>query len=85
MFWTIQPLAAHWGVHAAGLVDLLVDANQRRQGLATFLISEAIRHLRERGISLIETQTMIHNAPALGLYKKLGFEQVDQGIVYRKE
>jgi ribosomal protein S18 acetylase RimI-like enzyme len=85
MCWTIQPLAAHWGVHAAGLVDLLVGANQRRQGLATFLISEAIRQLRERGISLLEVQTMIHNAPALGLYKKLGFEQVDQGIVYRKE
>jgi GNAT superfamily N-acetyltransferase len=85
MFWTIQPLASHWGVHAAGLIDLLVDANHRRQGLATFLISDAIRQLRDRSISLIETQTMIHNTTAQGLYKKLGFEQVDQGVVYRKE
>ena len=84
-YWTIQPLASHWGVQAAGLVDLLVDSSQRRQGLATFLVSESIRQLRDRAISLIETQTMIHNAPALALYKKLGFEQVDQGIVYRKE
>lgn len=83
-FWDIQPLSASWGVHAAGLMDLDVSAEHRREGLATFLLCEAFRQLSSQRISLVEAQTMQHNAPALALYKKLGFEVVDQGAVYRK-
>ena len=28
---------------------------------------------------------MQHNAPAVKLYEKLGFNRVDEGVVYRKD
>jgi GNAT superfamily N-acetyltransferase len=84
-FWSIDPLAHSWGVRASGLIELEVQESQRRQGLATFLLSEAMRQLQLQGTSLVEVQTMQHNAAALQLYHKLGFSQIDQGAVFRKE
>jgi ribosomal protein S18 acetylase RimI-like enzyme len=56
----------------------------QRIGLATFLNVEAIRYLQTSGMGLVEAQTMQQNTAARGLYEKLGFKQVDQGIVLRK-
>jgi ribosomal protein S18 acetylase RimI-like enzyme len=84
-FWDVVPLSTRWGVPTAGMLDLHVASECRRQGLATFLLGEAFARLRGRGIVLVEAQTMQHNAPALALYDKLGFTKVDEGIVYRKE
>jgi GNAT superfamily N-acetyltransferase len=85
MFWNLQPLASSWGVHAAGLIDLEVVEDQRRQGLATYLLSESFRYLAQQGYALVEAQTMQANTAARQLYAKLGFQQVDQGRVLRKE
>lgn len=82
--WMMETFSAAWGVHAAGLVDLSVAEPFQRQGLAMFLVSEAFHHLRLQNVSVVEVQTMVHNAPAVGLYRKLGFTQVDSGAVYRK-
>jgi ribosomal protein S18 acetylase RimI-like enzyme len=67
------------------MIDLEASSQRRRQGLATFLLSEAFQRLRSRGILRVEAQTMQQNAPALALYEKLGFTKVDEGVVYRKE
>ena len=84
-FWDIEPLSTRWGMPTVGLVDLHVAAERRRQGLATFLLSEAFARLRGRGVVRVEAQTMRNNAPALALYERLGFVKVDEGVVYRKE
>jgi ribosomal protein S18 acetylase RimI-like enzyme len=84
-FWDVEPLSTAWGRPTAGMFDLSVGTDQRRKGLATFLLGEAFERLRSRGILLVEAQTMQQNTPALALYAKLGFKQVDEGIVYRKE
>lgn len=84
-FWDVEPLSSSWGTAAAGMFDLYVPADQRRKGLATFLLGEAFDRLRARGLLHVEAQTMQHNATALALYQKLGFQQVDEGIVYRKD
>jgi GNAT superfamily N-acetyltransferase len=84
-FWDVEPLSTSWGAPAAGMFDLEVPSDQRRKGLATFLLAEAFDRLRTRGIRMVEAQTMHNNAPALKLYEKLGFQKVDEGIVYRKE
>ncbi|MCE9605430.1 MAG: GNAT family N-acetyltransferase [Planctomycetia bacterium] len=83
-FWMMETISAAWGVHAAGLIELQTKPEFQRQGMAMFLLGEAFQQLRNYGVSLVETQTMVHNAPALGLYKKLGFNEVDQGAVFRK-
>jgi len=84
-FWDVEPLSTSWGAPAAGMFDLSVPAEQRRKGLATYLLSEAFERLRNRGVLLVEAQTMQQNEPAVALYKRLGFQQVDEGIVYRKD
>jgi len=83
-FWMMAPFSTSWGVHAAGLVSLEVDARDRRTGLATFLIGEALRQLAAQGISVIEAQVDSENIPALRFFAKLGFEQVDVAVSYRK-
>jgi ribosomal protein S18 acetylase RimI-like enzyme len=84
-FWNIEPLSTSWGVPTAGMFDLNVCSDRRRQGLATFLLGEALERLKNRGIVRVEAQTMRENTAALALYNKLGFTRVDEGTVYRKE
>jgi ribosomal protein S18 acetylase RimI-like enzyme len=84
-FWDVEPLSTRWGVATAGMYDLHILASRRRQGLATFLLTDAFARLRSRGIAFVEAQTMLNNEPALALYAKLGFTKVDEGVVYRKD
>ncbi len=83
-FWDVEPLSTSWGVPTAGMYDLDVLADWRRKGLATFLLSEAFNRLKNRGIVMVEAQTMQANLPALAMYAKLGFETVGHGDVFRK-
>jgi ribosomal protein S18 acetylase RimI-like enzyme len=83
--WDVQPLSACWGYCTAGMFELYVDAEHRRRGYATYLVSETIRQLRQRGVRTIEAQTMSVNMPAQAFYQKLGFSCVDEGVVFRKE
>jgi ribosomal protein S18 acetylase RimI-like enzyme len=82
--WTVEPLGRTWCVATAGLCDVEIPRAVQRIGLATFLNVEAIRYLQTSGMGLVEAQTMQQNTAARGLYEKLGFKQVDQGIVLRK-
>lgn len=72
-------------VRAAGLIELSVDRAHRRKGLSIFLLSEAFRQFIRQGVMLVEAQAMQHNAIALAMYHKLGFQQVGQGSVFRKD
>ena len=85
MFWDIDPLATTWGFHTAGLVDLHVAESERHQGLATHLLGEAFRHLHAQSVAVIEAQVREANAIARKLFDSLGFQEVDQSVVYRKE
>lgn len=84
-FWVIEPFSNTWGRLSVGLTKLYIEEEQRGRGLATYLNSEALRHLQLNGVQLVEAQTMLHNKAALDLYARLGFDEVDQGVVFRKE
>lgn len=81
----IEHTSTNPGVRASGLVDVQVAPQALHQGLATFLISEALKDLQQQGVGLVEAQTMQRNTAAIGLYHKLGFTRIDSGAVYRKE
>jgi RimJ/RimL family protein N-acetyltransferase len=84
--WNMDLLGATWGMRAAGLTDLevLVSSN-RRQGLALYIVGEALRHSQTQGIMVVEAQVDAANLAAQALFKKLGFVEVDQAVRYRKE
>jgi len=84
-YWDMATMAANWGLRAVGLSRLNVEPESKRKGFGTFLVAEALKHAHSEGAALAEVQTMQSNRPALALYARLGFQQVDQGIVLRKE
>jgi ribosomal protein S18 acetylase RimI-like enzyme len=83
--WSMEPISASSGVRSTGLYDLQVSAAERRKGMAVFLLSEAFRQLQAAGVSRVEAQAMQDNEMAARLLIKLGFQQVDQGVVLRKD
>ena len=85
VFWDMEPLAAGWGVHARGLIALEIGEPHRRQGLATFLLGEAMREMRNHGIAFVEAQAKQTNNAAIELLGKLGFKEVEQGIVFCRQ
>jgi GNAT superfamily N-acetyltransferase len=81
----MEPTAAFGGGRSAGLVEVEVEPAQRRRGLVTFLLSDVFHQLSRQGVVQVEVQTMQNNTAAVNLYRRLRFQEVDQGIVYRKE
>ncbi|WP_152051669.1 GNAT family N-acetyltransferase [Tautonia marina] len=67
----------------AGLIDVEVANESRRQGLGKYLIREVIRYHMQRGIHALAVQTRAPNEAALALYQSLGFEAVDEAMLYR--
>jgi len=70
---------------AVGLIGISVVAAHRRGGLAMFLLSDAFRWFLRQGIARVEVQTLKADAPARATFSKLGFRQVEQGGIWRKE
>ena len=83
-FWDMQPLAAAWGVSAAGLMHVGIEGARRRQGLAHYLVAESLHDLAQEGVTLAEAHVVVSNEPAMHLFTKLGFETVERGTLFRK-
>ena len=58
------------------MMNIAVHPDHRRSGVARSLIQVLIRELKNRGSSSLTLEVRASNAPAIGLYKKLGFVQV---------
>jgi len=69
--------AISWFVVDQGeLGNIAVDAEWRRQGVATRLISVALDRARERGIRDVYLEVRRTNTGAQRVYRRLGFHQV---------
>jgi RimJ/RimL family protein N-acetyltransferase len=56
-------------------VGIMVAESQRRRGIGSALMEEALSWARAAGITKVELEVFPHNAPAIALYRKLGFEE----------
>ena len=83
-FWDMQPLAGAWGISASGLLHIHIDAGRRREGLAHYLLGEALYDLGREGVAIVETQAPEENLPARALFAKLGFEAAESGTLFCK-
>lgn len=77
-FWDMQPMAGGESV-ARGMYGLNVPEEFRRTGIATFLVGEALKYYMQQGIEFVEAQTYARELAAVGVFEKLGFEQVNSG------
>jgi ribosomal protein S18 acetylase RimI-like enzyme len=69
---------------AAGILDVHVRPDVRRQGLGKLLINQLLRYIQENAFKMAEVQVQEANQGALNLFRDLGFEQVDVGRSYRR-
>ena len=83
--WEMETYSPAWNEHAVGLAELEVVAEERRKGLARFLISQVLRHVYEQFFTVAEIQAAETNVAALNLFRGLGFAPVDRGRRFRRE
>ena len=81
--WELEGFSWEWNKPAAGILDVQVRPDLRRQGLAKLLVAQVLRFLQDQFFAVAELQAPADDAVAVGLCKSLGFEQVDAGHVYR--
>ncbi len=72
--WRLEPYSVPWGDSAAGLNSIFVRRPERRRRLATFLLGEAMRLMRNEGFSLILAQFDQQDLATQALADRLGFE-----------
>ncbi len=61
--------------HKAWIEDVVVEGESRGSGIGRELMKRLISHAREQGVGEVLLFTGHHRAPALGLYRSLGFEE----------
>ena len=81
--WDMDLFGWRWHQPAAGLIDLSVIESRRRQGLGKYIVFQVVKYLQEQFFTLMETQAASTNAAAIGLFRGLNFQEVDEGRVYR--
>ncbi len=78
-------LQLRYDTPGAGYVsDLAVHPEYHRRGLGEALMRWALAWLRSQGLQRAALQVNTDNAPAIALYRKLGFEATDIGLDYRR-
>ena len=60
----------------ADMMNLAVDPSCRGQGVGVKLVEALMERLRTNGVYRLTLEVRVSNAPAIGLYEKLGFRQL---------
>lgn len=84
LFWEMKEFGWRWGGPAAGIIDVQVRSEMRRQGVGKFLLAQLLRHLQEQYFAIVEVQTMADDETGRKMFKSLGFTRVDEGTSYVK-
>ena len=75
-----QALAGYVGSQSvmgeSDMMNIAVNPQYRRQGVAQALVQELTALLKENGNQSLTLEVRVSNAPAIALYEKLGFMQV---------
>ena len=69
----------------AELLNIAVEEEYRRQGIAQMLFDTLFQHFKGKGVERIFLEVREKNATAVGFYKKNGFEQVGLRKNYYRE
>lgn len=65
------------------LEDVYVRPEYRGKGIGKALLANVARLARDRGYARLEWSVLNWNAPAIGFYRSLGAQPMDQWTVYR--
>jgi GNAT superfamily N-acetyltransferase len=82
--WELEGYGWRWGFPSAGILDMQVRPDLRRQGIAKLLVSQILRFLQDQFFGICELQAEANRPDVVGLCKSAGLEQVDVGTTYLK-
>lgn len=63
-------------VDSADVEDVVVLKSKRGQGVGSALIEEAVNKIQNAGVKKVFLEVRENNLPAIGAYKKFGFNQI---------
>jgi len=84
LYWEMEGYGWRWNTPAAGIMDIQVRNDLRRQGVGKYLVAQLLRYLQEQYFGVAEVQVTDDSDAAIKMFRSLGFLQVDVGIMYRK-
>lgn len=64
------------------MMDMVVDARYRRQGIGSQLIERALQYMRDQGMRLAKIETLTNNEAGQAAYPKHGFVEVARQVHY---
>jgi ribosomal protein S18 acetylase RimI-like enzyme len=82
--WELEGYGWRWGFPSAGILDIQVREDLRRQGLAKLLLSQILRFLQDQFFGICEVQAASTDAALVGLCRSVGMDHVDTGTTYLK-
>lgn len=85
LVWYHEPMYREMSGGTVGLECVSTAAEVRQRGFATFLLSEAFKHLSGSGFEQVVAVCKAGNDLGLGLLRKLGFAEVNRGLVLCKQ
>ncbi len=59
-----------------------IDPDAQGGGLGTALTARGLRHLHEQGLPIVDLYVEGDNAPALKVYRNLGFQDWKKDVLY---
>jgi len=68
-----------------GLLNIQVDAEYRRKGLATYILGAMIRYLQRRNVRTLEVQAPADNDSLIALLRFMKWSEIEQGAVFLKK
>jgi ribosomal protein S18 acetylase RimI-like enzyme len=82
--WELEGYGWRWGFPSAGILDIAVRGDLRRQGLAKLLVSQVLRFLQDQFFGICELQAPAEYPELVGLCRACTMEHVDTGTTYAK-
>ena len=82
--WELEGYGWRWGFPSAGILDIQVRPDLRRQGLAKLMLAQVLRFLQDQFFGICEVHAPAERPELVGLCKAATLEQVDTGTTYVK-
>ena len=82
--WELEGYGWRWGFPSAGVIDIQVRQDLRRQGIAKLMMAQILRFLQDQFFGICELHAADDQPALVGLCRSVGMEQVDVGTTYIK-
>ena len=82
--WELEGYGWRWGFPSAGVLDIQVRQDLRKQGLAKLLMAQILRFLQDQFFGICEVHAADDQPELVGLCRSIAMEHVDTGTTYIK-